>query len=600
MSEPVEFYTEKKKETNKYIERLRKIARRQSLIRVVFFLLAISALYALVKPLPVVAGSLTVLFFALLIITAMRHQNTQRRIKRSKVLQSLINKELKALEGSFSGFSNGITHLDKTHPYANDLDIFGEGSLFQRMNRTFSEQGSKQLAHRLTNPKGDSDTIEKIQQGVQELSGKPQWMLNFRTTGEMMPGDIDERNLLAFFGESYKQYRKKTLSYILYLVPFLTLVMLGLTIAGTMSFSLFILYLLIVPGGISLKYINTNNHIHNKLGRQAKRLQLYSHLLGYLEKEDWNSREMRDLHQKSQTHGKEASAVIQQLTTILDRFDYRLHMIAGVLLNIFLLWDIRMVRSLEFWKEAHAPHVETWLSVLNEIEVLVSQAVFSHNHPEYIFPEPADDVLLQAVNAGHPFIPGKKRVGNPIDFTGWDEFMIITGGNMAGKSTYLRTVGINLVLAMTGSPVCADKFRFKPMTLITSIRSDDSLQENESLFYAELKKLRDIIQKLENGEKLFLLLDEILKGTNSADKQKGSLALLRQLLRYKTSGAIATHDLAVGNLADDFPDAIQNHCFEIEIQGENLHFDYKLRKGIARNLNASFLMRRMGITLEEE
>ncbi|MDZ7776057.1 MAG: hypothetical protein U5L09_10915 [Bacteroidales bacterium] len=173
----------------------------------------------------------------------------------------------------------------------------------------------------------------------------------------------------------------------------------------------------------------------------------------------------------------------------------------------------------------------------------------------------------------------------------------MTGGNMAGKSTYLRTVGINLVLAMSGNVVCAQKFRFSPVTLITSIRTDDSLQENESFFYAELKKLQDIILRLERGEKLFLLLDEILKGTNSRDKLHGSRALLQQLLTYYASGAVATHDIALGDLEKDFPENITNHCFEIAINDNALQFDYKLRRGKAENMNAVFLMKQMGITV---
>lgn len=597
---PKAFYQQKKEETVAAIEQLRTTSRRQSLLRVVFFLASIVSVYVLVKPQPVLSGIVAALFFGLFIYTARRHQRTQRKIKRSEMLNALTANELKALEGDYSKFSNGLSYLDKSHPFAHDLDIFGEGSLFQRMDRSFSDRGSELLAQRLTNPFKESITIRKVQEGVKELAGKPEWMLNYRTTGNLMPADIDESKLIAFFAHTYPQFRKPIIKTLLFLMPVLTLLMLVLTIAGTITFGMFIIYVLMVPIGITAYHFNTISQIHNNLGKQAGKLQQYRKLLEYLEGEGWISDEMNSFHHRTQTGGKEASAIIGSLIAILERFDYRLNLIAGILLNILFLWDIRMVRQLEFWKEKNANHVEDWLRVLNEVEYLISQASFAFNHPDYIFPEIANDDLVEAENAGHPFINPGKRVGNPIEFKHWDEFKVITGGNMAGKSTYLRTVGINLVLAMTGNPVCAKRFRFMPMTIITSIRSDDSLQENESLFYAELKKLRDIIQRLESGEALFLLLDEILKGTNSEDKQKGSLALLRQLLRYKTSGAIATHDLAVGNLEKEFPGSIQNLCFEIEIKDRALRFDYRLREGMAKNLNATFLMKQMGITIDEE
>ncbi len=596
---PKAFYQQKKEESVSVIEQLRRTSRRQSWLRVVFFLAAVVSVYVLVKPQPVLSGIVAILFFGLFIYTARRHQQTQRKIKRYEMLKALTTNELKAIDGDYSNFANGPSYLDKSHPYAHDLDIFGEGSLFQRMDRSFSDQGSELLAQRLTNPFKEFETIRKVQEGVKELTAKPEWMLNYRTTGKLMPADIDENRLIAFFGHTYPQFRKPIIKTLLFLMPVLTFFMLALMITGTITFGMFVIYVLVVPIGITAFHFNTISQIHNNLGKQTGKLQQYKKLLEYLEGEEWTSDEMKSFHHRTKTGGKEASAVISTLIAILERFDYRLNLIAGILLNILFLWDIRMVRHLELWKEQNAAHVEDWLRVLNEVECLVSQASFAFNHPEYIYPDTDKDVLLKAENAGHPFINPGKRVGNPIEFTNWDEFKVITGGNMAGKSTYLRTIGINLLMAMTGNLVCAKSFRFMPMTIITSIRSDDSLQENESLFYAELKKLRDIIQRLEKGEALFLLLDEILKGTNSEDKQKGSLALLRQLLRYKTSGAIATHDLAVGNLEKEFPNSIQNHCFEIEIKDRSLRFDYKLRGGMAKNLNATFLMKQMGITVDD-
>jgi DNA mismatch repair ATPase MutS len=188
-------------------------------------------------------------------------------------------------------------------------------------------------------------------------------------------------------------------------------------------------------------------------------------------------------------------------------------------------------------------------------------------------------------------------VRNDIEVAKRPYFLIITGANMSGKSTYLRTIGVNFVLACLGAPVCADALCLSPAVLFTSLRTSDSLNENESYFYAELKRLKMIIDRLESGEKLFIILDEILKGTNSVDKQKGSLALVQQLLRLQSCGIIATHDLLLGSLEAEFPDHIKNYCFEADIAGNKLNFSYRIKEGIAQNMNATFLMRKMGITL---
>jgi DNA mismatch repair ATPase MutS len=234
---------------------------------------------------------------------------------------------------------------------------------------------------------------------------------------------------------------------------------------------------------------------------------------------------------------------------------------------------------------------------LAEADALCSLANFHFNHPESVFPSIAEDgILLRARGMGHPLIPTRTRVDNPADITGWRHFTIITGANMAGKSTYLRTVGVNLVLAMAGSAVIAVEMTFCPAQLITSIRTRDSLQKNESYFYAELKRLKQIIDRLSQGQKLIILLDEILKGTNSRDKQSGSRALLEKLLHHDASGIIATHDLALGEMEKDHPGNIINKSFEVVIENDLLVFDYKLKEGIARQMNATFLMKKMGIT----
>ena len=269
----------------------------------------------------------------------------------------------------------------------------------------------------------------------------------------------------------------------------------------------------------------------------------------------------------------------------------------GIFLNIFFLWDILQCIRLEVWKERYGQKLENWFKSLTEIDELCSFSGFAFAHPESVFPAfSSDEFRLSATNVKHPFLDYTGCVGNEINMLGLGQFRIITGANMAGKSTYLRTVGINLVLAMTGSPVLANSFVFSPVDVFTGIKTSDSLQAGESYFFAELKRLKEIIVQLEEGKTLFVILDEILRGTNSADKQKGSKALIRQLIQMKASGLIATHDLALAELADFFPENIKNQRFEVEIENNELKFDYLLKEGLSQNLNATFLMKKMGIT----
>ncbi|NOX46905.1 MAG: DNA mismatch repair protein MutS, partial [Chlorobi bacterium] len=221
----------------------------------------------------------------------------------------------------------------------------------------------------------------------------------------------------------------------------------------------------------------------------------------------------------------------------------------------------------------------------------------SFNNPEAEFPQVKNsDYIFKAEELGHPLIPKVERVDNEVGVK-VKGFSIITGANMAGKSTYLRTIGVNLILGMIGAPVCGRGITISPIQLYTSIRTDDSLQKNESYFYSELKRLKAIIDELKKGTKLFIILDEILRGTNSKDKHAGSEALLKQLIDLKASGIIATHDVALGNLEKSFPEHIKNRCFEVDINGSVLSFDYKLRDGVSKNMNATILMREMGITV---
>ncbi|MBR4327172.1 MAG: hypothetical protein IKP73_16785, partial [Bacteroidales bacterium] len=261
-----------------------------------------------------------------------------------------------------------------------------------------------------------------------------------------------------------------------------------------------------------------------------------------------------------------------------------------------LCYDIQINIKFENWLRRHSAEIQQWILMAHDCDFLMSLANLKYNHPEWSEPQPVEgSFILNAKSAGHPLLDPAKMVCNDINFSNCPFLTILTGANMAGKSTYLRTIGVNLVLAQIGAVVCAKEFKFSPVEIMTSIRTSDSVQDNESYFFAELKRLQRIVNRLEQGATLFIIVDEMLRGTNSKDKHDGSQKFIEKLLHYNCYGIFATHDIDIGNLRDTHPQNVNAKCFEISFEGDNLIFDYTLKDGISQNLNASYLMRKMGI-----
>ena len=505
--------------------------------------------------------------------------------------------EINAIEGDFNSFADGKEFIDHNHPFTSDLDIFGESSIFQYFNRTTTGIGKTKLAQQFSHPEKNPNTIKSKQEAVAELSKMIDWRQNFMAKAYSVIEKDDEKEQFFKWLNGKKMFDRKRFKFMIIFVPILTFSMFFLYSFNIIELAYFILYL-VIPAGIVGFYLRRSNKIHNQISKKSQLLSKYATLLLEIETYNFESGILKK-HRKILFDSKHsASFYIKKLSKITNAFDARLNMIVGAILNIFLLWDLLQIYRMETWQKRHKKNLHKWFDTIAEIDALSSLANFSFNNPNRVFPEISkSDFQIFSSGLGHPLIDRNERVDNDFIINDWKQFLIITGANMAGKSTYLRTVGVNLVLAMTGSVVCAKTFKFTPVEVFTSIRTKDSLQKNESYFYAELKRLQMIIHKLNNGEHLFIILDEILKGTNSKDKQEGSKALLRQLINLHSSGIIATHDLALGSLADIYPGNIVNHCFEVEIRKDKLIFDYKLKNGISKNLNATFLMKQMGITV---
>ncbi|MDR1646154.1 MAG: DNA mismatch repair protein MutS [Tannerellaceae bacterium] len=540
---------------------------------------------------------LYIIVFAVLMI---RHIFLSDKKSFAEALTELCSNELKALDYDFSAFDGAADKINGEHAFSLDLDLFGEHSLFQSINRTVTTMGRERLANWFIHPLTKKESILQRQEAVKELAPLVKLRQDFYVNGILKPGERhDDARLLSYIVKDTPVSFAGSFFWrmIVRIVPIFWVVVFVCLIPGYVTLSLFGVFF-VLSAMMAYAHIRRINQLHQAVNQLEKILATYSGLIKCIEGEVFTSGILSGISRQLTGKKGKASRAIRKLSAHIGILDQRATL-SGILLNIFTFRDLRAAIAIEQWKAEYGTEAGGWLDALAHFDALSSLAGFAFNHPGYIYPELVDTYFRMSGKAlGHPLIHREVCVKNDISIEQSPWFMIITGANMAGKSTYLRTVGINFLLACIGAPVCADELSVCPAHLVTSLRTSDSLAGNESYFFAELKRLKMMIDRLQQGEKLFIILDEILKGTNSTDKQKGSLALVKQLLACNACGIIATHDLALGSLENDFPAQIKNYRFEADITGDTLSFSYRLREGIAENMNACFLMQKMGITLD--
>ncbi len=508
-----------------------------------------------------------------------------------------INKdELKALDGDLSVFDGGSDFIDPGHEFSGDIDLFGEDSLFRYLNRTVTGHGRSLLAGWLSDPYDLRDSVRERQEAVKELASKLSWRQKFTAFGLDKPLDDKEiKSLSKWLNETnnfFSSRLMKPLTVILPSVCGVALVLVATRVIPLMVFILLFLFNLFLIG----IFIKKTNRVHSLISQKHSFLSSVEDLVKSFEDEEFESTLLISIKKKIFMGQDSVADKIRGLDNIIQAFDSRLNLFVGFILNGLLLWDFQCILRLEKWRGSAATNLPVWLNLLGEVDALNSLANYTYNNPEHTFPLiNKSEPVLEAFKTGHPLLMRGIRIDNDFSVKKRGLVFIITGANMAGKSTFLRTVAVNMVLAMTGAPVCAAKMTFTPVKLFTSMRTTDSLSQNESYFYAELKRLKVLKERLENGENIFFILDEILKGTNSTDKSLGSKLFLRRLIGLGGTGLIATHDISLGEMENEFPANVVNKCFEIEIDGEKISFDYLLRDGITRKMNAAVLMKQMGI-----
>lgn len=596
---PENHYTERLSLTEGQLQQVKKQIFRISMLRLALFIAGIAGVYFFFNQTTLLIVCICLTFFPLFILVKI-HNRLFIRKEWLETQARIIQEELQALSGDYSSFEDGKEYTNPEHPYSFDLDIFGRRSLFQSINRTCTFFGKVRLAEWLQNHLHEKTSIEKRQEMVREISEHTLFREQFRVAGLVHHDQSSDAEKIQAWSQSPAQYlHAGWVKAFIWGVQVINSLLLITSLAGWTSFSWLGLsfgIFLVLSFGI----IKRATYIQETYGKQLKSLNGYARLIALAKAEDWKSAGMQELMERFNLNGQSPIQALQQLSKELDRLDLRNNQFLYVLLEGSIFFQLQEIVRIERWKARYGQHINEWLETVGELDALCSLGTFAYNHPQYTYPELTEKPFcFLATQMGHPLMPASQCVKNDATIPSRPFFLIITGANMAGKSTYLRTIGVNYLLACIGAPVCCEKLKLHPNQLITSLRTSDSLSDNESYFFAELKRLKRIIDLLNQGQQLFIILDEILKGTNSMDKQKGSFDLIRQFMQLKANGIIATHDLLLGSLIKQFPEEIRNYCFEADIKENELTFSYKLREGVAQNMNACFLMKKMGIILQE-
>ncbi len=527
--------------------------------------------------------------FAILVRIAWRLNDRKALLEK---LLFINTNELNMLRHLPNEFENGAAFTSNDNN-SGDLDIFGPGSLYHLLNRTTTWHGKQQLSAMLQQPPLVKTEIEQQQQAVQALSTQKE--LRQLLTAHGLLNEEKEGNLhdiASWLQRPAIIHGKGRINALRYITSICSAVLLIYwLISGNYYLLIPVVFLNWIIIGTYAKHIQQQ---HILLGKKQTILDQYAAILSlFCKVESGNSA----LLQKEKTSATEAHQAVKKLSRLSAMFDQRLNLIVNIFLNSFFMYDIQCLWALESWKKKHNAHFNDWIHCVGMIECLNSLATFASNYPGNQYPTVnSDGISISATQLAHPLIPAEERVANDCTFGIDEKLVLVTGSNMSGKTTFLRTLGVNLILAQCGAPVCAASFAFTPMVIRSSIRVSDSLQEHTSYFMAELKRLQQIIHYLQqNSVPVLILIDEILRGTNSEDKTHGSEQFIKKLLQYRCLTLFATHDLALSRLEDELAGRVNNYCFESTIRNNELLFDYKLQRGVAKNKNASFLMEKMEI-----
>ena len=599
MQQPLEFYTKEKQSFENELAKIKKKLTFSSMLRLVVFLLIVFGVYFLFGNAQ--AMMLTVLIgIAFFLFLVSKHTNLQHQRDKIQALIDINTLEIEVLKGNKTQLDFGDEYKNPQHEYSYDIDLFGNGSFFQYINRTSIKTGKDQLAKLLT--ANDTSQIEQKQEVLKELAKKPTWRQNFSATASLVNVDV-KASLIVDWLQHHKNVLAKYIAYLPTVFFIISLSLFGLKYFDYIGFGVIIAWFFIGLGITGL-FLKNTTILYQNANHAKETFKQYHQLLLQIENESFSSEILKSKQEIIKTSKKKASQIFKEFSKVLDAFDQRNNILFGIFGNAFALWDIKQSYKIEQWIANYHHQVAKWFDVIAYFDAQNSLANYVFNHPKHCFPtiNPSNFVIV-AKQLGHPLLNEKKRVDNDFSIEN-QQFFIITGANMAGKSTFLRTVSLSIVMANMGLPVCATSFDYSPIKLITSMRTSDSLTDDESYFFSELKRLKyivdlvlplnDFLNKGKKNQPYFIILDEILKGTNSKDKAIGSRKFVERLVDSNATGIIATHDLSLCEITKELPQ-VKNHYFDAEIINDELYFDYTFKDGICQNMNASFLLKKMKI-----
>lgn len=543
----------------------------------------------------VIVSILGIFMFLILVIY---HNNILEMIKREEILLEINNRGIKRLEGKFNEFEDkGTEFIDENHSYVNDLDVFGDSSIFQYINNTVTKGGRILLSNLLKlNIKLSKEEIKLRQEAVKELGEKIEYRQNLFVEGSLNKSKEIDLKFFINWNKSRNKFNSIRLM-IACIFILVTIISIYLIISNVLPESFLLLNLLVNYAVVKILSSGINEEI--KLFESMKDIiHGYTKILNLIEEEKFNSQYLKDISSKLNNGDVSCKVQMSKLDNILDWIGNSKYNAYYLLLNVLVFSDLFLMRCLYKWREKNGSYIEEWIDVMSEIDALSSISNLAFENPDWVYPDIHDENIIEGNNIGHPLI-GVNIVKNDFKLSGNHKVALITGSNMSGKSTFLRTIGINLLLSYVGAPVCAKKFSCGRMNIYTCMRTKDNLQESISSFYAEILRIKLLIEACQKGEKVFFLLDEIFKGTNSRDRHIGAKVLINQLIEHGGIGMVSTHDLELCEL-EYSNNKITNYNFREYYENNKIKFDYILRKGKSETQNAIHLMKLAGIEIEEE
>lgn len=539
-----------------------------------------------------------VLLIAAFIVVATYHNKLINKKEKVERFLEINEKGVKRINGEFKSIEDdGSEYINDSHPFSSDIDIFGKSSLFQLINDTLTKGGREKLVKSLSLEKLPSkEEIHNKQKGIEELGKKIEWRQELLVRGKSKlkskKREVNELEALLKWSNSSSKKRgsKKLIAYIFIALTFASIISAILKFITPSYVLLFLMVNFIVIKLLTKDYKEDILLINDIKGT----VKSYSEILKMIENEEFDSEYLKGIKKKlNNSEGISCSEEMKKLSNLLDWVGDSSSNAYYLILNILIFSDVFIMENLEDWKKKNSKELKNWLDVMSEIDSLVSISNLYFDFEDWNFPSISDNKEIRGKKIGHPLI-GERAVRNDYSLSDGKRVTLITGSNMSGKSTFLRTIGLNLLLAYIGAPVYSEEFTCGIFNIYTCMRTKDNLEESISSFYAEILRIKILIEATKRGEDVFFLLDEIFKGTNSVDRHTGATELINQLIDGGAMGLVSTHDLELCDL-EEHDSRIENYNFREYYENNKIKFDYKLRKGKSETQNAIHLMKLAGI-----